>query len=169
MCLKGQCQVRNWVRFSECSCSAFIYWCIYSLNFTYLLFESRKAESLRWKAVFAGIIVDLTVIFLPFIFFLSSSVKEEQKTWQVANRERDCYISYVQPNICRHWFAFWESLMTAMKINSLSPFTFHALSDLCFVGRGNGRLVQVSVMCWILMRWQLWPAPGAFLKCCLQH
>lgn len=62
----------------------------FTVLISHLLFEYRKVESLRWKAVFGGIIVPCSAVCLPFVSFLSSPVKEEQKTSQLVNRERDC-------------------------------------------------------------------------------
>lgn len=92
--LKGLCQIINWVRLSEWSRATFIYWCIYKFNFTYHFFESRKAETLRWKALFWGILVHLNVIFLLSVFFLFSSVKEKQNIWLTISKQTKGLLMY---------------------------------------------------------------------------
>lgn len=129
-------------------------------------------QSLRWKVVFVGIIVNFIVIFLLFVFFIPSSLKEEQKTWQLSNRESDYYISNMYspvfaatdlPSEKASW-QLWSK--TPCHRSFLIPFLTCILWE--EEGRQMGSLVQVSVMCWILMRWSLCPVSGAFLKYCLQ-
>ena len=99
-------------------------------------------------------------------------MKEEQKNWQIANREMNCYISnmyspiFADTDLPSEQVSWQLSSKTPCHHCLFIPFLIRVLQE--EGGREMGRLVQVSVMCWILMRWQLCPVTGAFLKCCLQ-